>query len=508
MQQGRISTWLLSIERLGNRLPEPATLFLILIAMVMLMSVLASLLGWSVVHPGNQEVISANNLFAPEQLRRLLVEMPEIFAGFPPLGEVLAVMLGIGVADKTGLIAATLRLFISYIPSWLLSSGLVFAGIMSSLAADAGYVVLIPIGALLFFNAGRHPLAGLAATFAGVSAGFSANLVLTSLDPLLAGITEASAHIIAADYAVSVTANYYLMLALVPIFTLVGAVVTEKIVEPMLGAYVSGEQLVVSHEETATVGSSERNGLLAAAVTLAVLLLFVAYLVVPEGAVLRDEQGSIKPFYHSMITLMLLLFFVPGLVYGIVVRKIRNDKDVVDMTAGTMSDMGSYIVLAFFAAHFIVLFKWSNLGVILAISGASTLEALGFTGLALIVVFILLTGTINLFVGSASAKWAIMAPVFVPMLMLLGYSPELTQAAYRIGDSMTNILTPLLPYFPLIIIFARRYQKDFGIGSLISIMLPYSIGFGIFSSLLLVLWIFLALPLGPDSMLTFGAVAG
>jgi len=489
------------VERAGNALPDPVTLFFIFIGIVMIASWLASATGVSAVHPGTGETITVDNLFSSENIRRLFVEMPETFAAFPPLGLVLVVMLGIGVADKSGLISAALSAFVRSVPDAALTSALIFAGIMSSLAVDAGYVVVIPLGAVLFYGAGRHPLAGLAAAFAGVSAGFSANLSLTSLDPLLAGFTEPAARLIDSGYSVDATANYYIMIALVPVFMAAGVWVTERIVEPRLGVYNPPDDL--DADSSHDLSDEERRGLRVAGIVFAVVAAGVAMLVVPEGAPLRGAAGSLDPFYESIVAVMVVLFFLPGLAFGMSTGKIESDKDVAEMMADTMSDMGAYIVLAFAAAHFIAMFSWSNLGSVVAISGANGLEAVGFTGIPLVVSFIFVSALINMFVGSASAKWAILAPIFVPMLMLLGYSPETTQAAYRIGDAFTNILTPLLPYFPLVIIFAQRYVKDSGIGSIVALMLPYSIVFGIVSTTTLVLWIVFGLPLGPGVPLEY-----
>ncbi|MEX0773632.1 MAG: AbgT family transporter [Balneolales bacterium] len=485
-----------SVERIGNKLPDPITLFVIFVAIVMIVSALASAFNVSAIHPGTGEEVNAVNLFSKDNLQRIFLEMPQTFAEFPPLGLVLVVMLGIGVADKTNLIGVALSAFVSSVPGWLLSASVVFAGLMSSLAVDAGYVVLIPLGAVIFHGVGRHPLAGLAAAFAGVSAGFSSNLFLTSLDPLLASFTTPAANILDPNYVVDVTANYYVMVALVPIFTITGAFVTEKIIEPRLGAYEEEEGLEVENNE---ISSLQRRGLWAALIVLIITLIGIAFMVVPQDAVLRGDDGSLGPFYRSIVALMLFLFLLPGLAYGIVTKQITSDKQVARMTSDTMASMGPYIVLAFAAAHFIAFFNWSNLGIILAIGGADLLQGIGFTGVPLIFSFIIVSAMLNLFIGSASAKWAVMAPVFVPMLMLLGYSPELTQALYRVGDSFTNVLTPLLPYFPLIIIFAQKYQKNIGIGTIISTMLPYSIAYGIVGITTIILWILFDLPLGPES---------
>lgn len=485
------------IERTGNKLPQPVTLFLIFIAIVLAASAIASYFGVAAVHPGTGQEIRAVNLLNQEGLRRILTEMVQVFIAFPPLGLVLVVMIGIGVAERTGLIAASLKAFVSGVSPKLITFSVVTAGIMSSLAADAGYVVLIPLGAVIFAGMGRHPIAGLAAAFAGVSGGFSANLMLTSLDPLLAGFTDQAAKIIDPDYVVHPTANWYLMAALVPVFAIAGTFVTEKIVEPMLGKYTGTAEGTENDHKTLT--PLEKKGLRWAGIWLLISLALIGLLVIPADGVLRGEDGVLDPFFRSIVVLMLFVFFIPGLAYGIVTKAIKGDKDVADMTSATMSTMGAYIVLAFVAAQFIAYFNWSNLGVIFAISGADGLRSIGFTGVPLIIAFIFVTSFINLFIASASAKWAIMAPIFVPMLMMLGYSPELTQAAYRLGDSTTNIITPLLAYFPLIIVFAQKYQKNAGIGTIISVMFPFSVAFGIISIIMIIIWIVFNIPLGPNA---------
>lgn len=502
--------FLQAMERAGNRLPDPVTLFLILIGIVMVASWIASAVGWSAVHPGTGEAIDPVNLFETEQVRRIFTDMARTFADFPPLGLVLLVMLGIGVAERSGLIETGLRAFVTAMPPSLLSAAVVFAGMMSSLAVDAGYVVLIPLGAVIFYGVGRHPLAGLAAAFAGVSGGFSANLLITGLDVLLVSFTEPAAHLLDPDYTVLFTANYYLMIALVPIFTVAGTIVTEKVVEPALGEYDPSraeEGLPEPGGDEDGLDEAERRGLRAAGIALAVTLVGIALLVVPTPwwtPPLFDPQGElfinrIGPFLASIVALMLFLFFIPGLAYGISTGAIRSDRDAAEMTAETMSSMGAYIVLAFVAAHLVAFFSWSNLGLILSVAGADGLRAIGFTGIPLIVAFVIVAALMNLLIGSASAKWAIMAPIFVPMLMQVNYSPELVQAAYRIGDSVTNILTPLLPYFPLVIIFARKYDRKVGIGTILSAMLPYSVAFFVVGTLTLVAWMLLGIPLGPGA---------
>lgn len=497
--------WFLDrVERGGNRLPDPVTVFVIIIFLVMIVSLAGSMAGISVVHPNTGEEIVVQNLFSGQNIQRMFREMPQTFAEFPPLGLVLVVMLGIGVADRTGLITTSLKRFVEGAPPPLITAAIIFAGIMSSLAADAGYVVLVPLGAVIFYGVGRHPLAGLAAAFAGVSGGFSANLLLTSIDPLLVGFTDPASRIVDPDYYVNVASNWYLMIVLVPIFVVGGWYVTDRIIEPRLGSY-DGEPEKEDGESDNRITDSVKRGHRWALAVMLLSLVGTGLMVIPEGAPLRGEDGSLVPFYQSLVAIIFFLFLVPGIIYGIVTGQVKSDKDVTRMTAESMASMGAYIVLAFVAAHLIAFFNWSNLGLIIAVTGAELLKGIGFGGVPLIISFILVSATINLFIGSASAKWAIMAPVFVPMLMLMGYSPELTQAAYRVGDSITNVLTPLLPYFPLVIIFAQKYEKKIGLGTLISLMMPYSIVFGITSTLVLVLWILFGIPLGPDSPLFYPA---
>ncbi|GAB5503024.1 AbgT family transporter [Pyruvatibacter sp.] len=500
-RRSMLTRFLDGVERTGNALPDPVTLFALMIVLVVIASVIAAAAGVAVPHPGTGDVVEAKSLLAADQIQRLLVEMPKTFTNFAPLGYVLLVMLGVGVAEKTGFLTVALRSLVSGVSPRLITAALVFAGIMSSLAADAGYVVLIPLGAAIFMGAGRHPVAGLAAGFAGVAGGFSSNLILTPLDPLLAGITQEAARLVVADYVVEVTANYYLMLGLVPLFVIVGTWVTDKIVEPRLPKWEPTETPVPSVD--GDVSAVERRGIQAALLSVVVLAAGVAALAWEPGFPLRGEDGSFLPLMRSLVSLMFIAFLVAGIAYGVTTRVIASDKDVVRMMADAMSDLGVYIVLAFIAAHFIAMFSWSNLGIISAVVGADTLRSIGFEGSPLLVSLILLAATINILVGSASAKWAFLAPIFVPMLMLLGLSPEATQAAYRIGDSSTNMITPLLPYFPLILIVGKRYDPNFGIGTLVATMLPFAIAFGVASTVFFVGWLALGLPLGPGISSTF-----
>jgi aminobenzoyl-glutamate transport protein len=502
------------VERVGNRLPDPITLFAAFAIGIVIISWFASSVNLSAVHPGTGASIEAVNLLSGAGVRRMFTQAVANFAAFPPLALVIVVIIGIGVTERSGLITVALKRLVSAVPESLLTATLVFGGIMSSMAVDAGYVVLTPLGAMLFASVGRHPLAGLAAAFAGVSAGFSANLLLTSLDPLLAGLSMEAARLIDPAYVVQPTANYYFMIASVFLLTGLGTWVTHRFVEPRLGTWDPSRGMGLSEADTqmGEITPAERKGLLAAGITFVVFLVFVALLVVPEWGALRNPEAvaagepvliQIRPFFDSIVMLLMLMFLATGLAYGIVAGTIKSDRDVAHMSSESVAVLGSYIVLAFFAAQFIAYFNWSNLGLILAINGASGLETAGFRGLPLLVSFILVAAFINLFIGSASAKWAIMAPVFVPMLMLMGFSPEVVQAAYRVGDSSTNIITPLMQYFPVIIAFAQKYDRESGIGTLISAMLPYSIVFLIGWIVLFAIWMATGLELGPDAPMLY-----
>lgn len=494
------------IEAVGNKLPHPVTLFAILALIVLVLSALISQFGISVEHPGNEgEIVEVKNLLNKEGIQYIFLSMTENFINFAPLGIVLVTMLGIGLAEHTGLISALLRGFVLSVPKQLITASLVFAGIMSSVASDAGYVVLPPLGAVIFAGLGRHPLAGLAAAFAGVSGGFSANLILTSLDPLLAGMTIDAAKIIDPAYAdtMNVAMNLYFIIASVFLLTIVGWYVTEKIVEPRLGAY-NGEY----KEELEGLRPIEKKGLKWAGFWTLVTLIAVALLVLPQNAPLRatPEAGesltlmeSLSPFMNSLVPIIAILFFVPGLVYGKVTKEIRNDKDVANALIKAMGAMGTFIVLSFTAGQFVAYFAESNMGLIVGVYGANFLEQIKLTGIPLLIVFIIICAIINLFIGSASAKWAMMAPIFVPIMMQLGYSPEVTQMAYRIADSSTNMITPLMTYFALIIAFAQKYDKKMGIGTLISVMIPYSLLFLIAWTVLLIVWIIFGIDLGPSA---------
>ena len=492
-----MTKFLVWVEETGNKLPDPLILFVWISGLVLVLSWVLSMTGLSVVHPGTKETIKVINLLSSMGIQRVLTEMVKNFSHFPPLGLVLVVMIGIGVAERSGLISASLKKLVSLVPKSLLPLTMVFAGVQASLAADAGYVVLIPLGAVVFAAFGRHPLAGMAATFAGVSGGFSANLFLTSLDPLLSGITTKAAQTVDPTISVPASANYYFMFASVFLLSIVGSWVTTRVVEPYLGTWKTPDHLKSSDSTQLTqISSKEALGLRSAGWVFLAMVLVTVLLVVPEGAPLRHPEHGIKPFYESIVPLLMLLFLLCGIAFGRKAGSIKDNSDVSKMASETMSTMGSYIVLAFVAAQFIAFFQWSNIGLVLAISGADFLKSIRLTGLLLLFLFIIFAAFMNLFIGSASAKWALMGPVFVPMLMLVGVGPETTQLAYRIGDSVTNIICPLLPYLPLIITFAKKYSPEAGMGTIFTLMIPYSIAFLITWVVFFFGWLQLGIPLG------------
>jgi aminobenzoyl-glutamate transport protein len=487
-----------AIERAGNILPHPATLFVILAVLVLFLSAIAAWSGVSVIHPGTKEVVRAESLLTIKGLHRILTSLVTNFTGFAPLGTVLVAMLGIAVAEGSGLISAALRAVVLSAPRRLLTFIVVLAGVMSHMASDVGYVLVIPLGAMVFLAVGRHPLAGLAAAFAGVSGGFSANLLLGPTDPLLAGLTQEAARILDKAYVVSPAANYYFMATSAVMIAMAGTWITERVIVPRLGAYTGEEK----PEELKELSANERRGLRYALVAVLLLVGVILWGLVPSGGFLRDPQtdGVLRsPFLTGIVAVIFLGGAFVGLAYGIGAHTIRNDSDVMKAMEKAMATMSLYLVLAFFAAQFVAFFNWTHLGVITAVKGAEVLRSSGIGGIPLIVSFVIITVLLDLVLGSASAKWAVMAPVFVPMFMLLGYSPELTQAGYRIGDSVANIITPLMSYFPLVVAFAQKYDKRAGIGTVMATMLPYSVTFFFLWTLLLIVWYLFGLPLGPGA---------
>lgn len=495
------------VEKVGNALPSPATLFFGLFLIVVILSFIFSKMGVNVTYDAivdgalEETNVAVKNLLSREGLVHILTSAIGNFTGFFALGTVLTIMLGVGVADGSGLISALMRKVALTTPKKWITPVVIFLGIMSNIASSTGYVVLVPLGAILFMAFGRHPIAGLAAAFAGVSGGWSANLLIGSNDPMFAGMSTAAAQTLNPDYIVQPVSNWYFMLASTFLLTIVGTFITDKVIEPRLTPYKPDIK-----EEADEVTSNEKRGLRFAGISFLIYLIIVLILVVPKNGLLRNpETGGIltSPFMSSIIIIMMLLFLIPGIAYGYGAGTLSNEKDIIKLMEKAIAGLSSFIVLIFFAAQFNGAFEYSNMGVVLSVKGANLLSSIGFVGLPLLILFIILTAFINIFIAVDSAKWAMMAPIFVPMFMQLGISPEMTQLAYRIGDSSTNIIAPLMPFFVLTVAFFQKYDKKSGIGSVVSTMLPYSIGFLISWIIMFTIWYLIGLPIGPGAPILY-----
>ncbi|MFC3033832.1 AbgT family transporter [Pseudoalteromonas fenneropenaei] len=509
---GLFNRFLATVEYLGNLLPHPITLFALFAVGVVLVSGVADWMGLSALDPRPEGakgrdpdgVIEVVSLMTAEGLQKIVTGLVTNFTNFAPLGTVLVALLGVSIAEHSGLLSAAMRGMVMGASKRLVTFMIVLAAILSNTASELGYVVLIPLAAMIFHSLGRHPLAGLAAAFAGVSGGYSANLLLGTIDPLLAGITTPAARMIDPSYEVGPEANWYFMSISVFLIAILGTWVTEKIVEPRLGKYDERDASPDLPANTIEpLSALEKSGLRWAGVAVLAVCVLLSLTIIPADGILRHPQtGEISgsPFLKGIVVFIFVTFAIPGFVYGKVVGTMKNDKDVINAMSKSMSSMGMYIVLVFFAAQFVAFFSWTNLGTILAIKGAAMLQILNLTGPEVFVLFILMCAVVNLSLGSSSAQWAVTAPIFVPMLMLIGYAPETIQAAYRIGDSVTNLITPMMSYFGLILAVATKYKKDMGIGTLVATMLPYSMCFFVGWVLLFYVWVFgFGLPVGPNA---------
>lgn len=497
---GFVNRFLGIIETAGNKLPDPAMLFLIAMFTVWVLSALLAPVNFSEIDPRSGDPIRVNNLLTGAALTAFLSNMVTIFTSFAPLGVVLVAMLGVGVADSAGYFNTGLKLLLSRTSGAILTPMVIFVGLLSHSAIDAGYVLVIPLGGVIFHAAGRHPVAGIAAAFAGVSGGFSANPFPSALDPLLQGFTQPAAQIIDPDILVNPLCNYFFTAASSLLIVALGWFLTDRVIEPRLNREAPVDADAEGAPEMDTIEPRERRAFYASSATLIVGMIVLALTLMPADSPFRDAEGSLNsfraPIMQSIVPLIFLLFWIPGVVHGFVGGVFKTAKDMVDAMTKAMNGLSYYIVMAFFCALFVHAFGTSNIGALLAVKGATVLKALALPGSVTILGIIVLTAFVNLFVGSASAKWALLAPIFVPMLMQVGIAPELTQAAYRVGDSSSNIITPLMPYFPLVVVFCQRYVKRTGIGTLVSTMLPYFIVFIVVWTVFLILYWTLGLPLG------------
>ncbi|HZJ74096.1 MAG TPA: AbgT family transporter [Perlabentimonas sp.] len=493
--------FLAGVERVGNALPHPAALFGIFALSTLVLSLIGYYFQWVGVNPGTGETVKIVNLLSRDGLHKILLEMVNNYTGFAPLGIVMVAMFGIGIAESSGLIKSSINLLLIKAPKNSVTFLLVFTGILSNIASDLGYILIIPLAGVIFHSLGRHPIAGMAAAFAGVSGGFSANILIGTIDPLLAGLSTEAARIIDPEYYVLPTSNYYFMVVSTFFIATVGTWVTNVIVEPRLGKYTGH----VPQEEITQLTPNERKGLRWSGIVLLFFVALILWGLIPENGILRADDNTIlhSPVLKGFIAVLFIVAGTCGVVYGYVSGTFKKHTDVISGMNSTFKGLTSFLVLVFFASQFVAWFKWSNLGILIAVKGAAFLQNLHLGLIPLVILFIIISGIINMFMGSASAKWAIMGPVFIPMFMLLGYSPELSQAVFRIGDSVTNLISPMMSFFALIIVYFQKYDEKSGIGSLIATMLPYSIAFFISWTVLIVAWILIGLPLGPDAGLYY-----
>ncbi|TDM26824.1 AbgT family transporter [Macrococcoides caseolyticum] len=493
-KKGFINRSLDIIEKSGNKLPDPVVIFISLCLIILFASFVTGKTGVSAKNPADGKVIEAVNLLTPEGIAKIISEAVNNFATFPPLGLVLVVMIGVGVAEKTGYFETLMKYTIEKTPRKIIVPMIILVGILGNAAGDAAPIVLPPIAAMVFIKLGYHPVAGLVMAYASALGGYSASLMIGMSDALIVSFTEPAAKLVDDSVPVNAVMNYYFLCVSTVVLLIAAWFVTVKITIPRFGAYKSDV-----HTAAEDVTPTERKAMIYANIALLIAMVIVTLLAVPENGLLRNAKtGSLiqdSPLMNGIVPIITVLFFVPGLVYGFVAGTMRSTKKFAEMLGDAMSTMGPFIVIVFFAAQMLAYFKWSNLGTIIAIKGAEALQ--GQNGVVLILGVLALSAFINMLIGSASAKWAIMAPILVPMLMLLGFHPAFTQVIYRVGDSITNPITPMMPYLPLLLSYAQRYVKDIGLGTLIAALMPFSVAFGIFWTILLIVWYLTGLPVGP-----------
>ncbi len=495
-KQSFSTRFLNAVERSGNKMCDPVTLFLVLCLITVVVSALLSSSGALAVHPGTGAEVTIVNLLSKAELQHMLGSIISNFQAFPSLGLVIVVMMGAGLADKTGLMTAFIKNSVMRAPKNLVTAIIVFLGINAVAVGDAGFVMLPPLAAVVFLGLGRHPLAGLYTAYASVAGGFAACMMVQMGDVLATGFTVPAAQLIDPTYNATPAMNLYFMFVSAVILVPVGVWVNNKIIEPRLGTYTGVIDESV-HEKLTDV---ERKGLKWAGISIIIMLAVLVALSIGPNAFLADETGSVfgmtAPMMKGIVPIVTFIFFVPGLVYGMVTGVVKKDKDTVRLMGSAVSELGGFIIIAFAASQFLAFFSRSNLGLYISIKGAEFLESIGLTGIPMFISFILVACFINIFMGSASAKWAIMAPIFVPMFMIMGYDPALTQIAYRIGDSLTNTIAPTFPYMAILLGFIKKYDKDAGFGTIVANMIPYSTAFGIVWIALLVIFIMFNIPLG------------
>ncbi len=483
------------IEKVGNKLPHPFMLFFYLILILVVISFILGTMQATVLHPSTGEEVAVKSLLSKEGIQYILSNTLTNFTGFAPLGLVLTMMLGIGLSEKVGLFSALMTKAITKTPKRIVSFMVVFIGILGNIASDAAFVVIPPLAALVFLTLGRHPLAGLAAGLAGAGIGFTANILIAGTDALLSGITTEIAKSINPDMIVTPLDNWFFMSVSTFLLAFLGALVTDKFVEPRLGLY-KGEKKADNKELSPLENKALRNTGIAVLLYVAVI---IGLIVMPDSPLL-NEDGTIlrSPFLSGIVPILFGFFLVAGITYGVSIKKIQKTADIPNIMAEAIKDLSSYIVLIFIIGQFIGYFNWTNIATWSAVHLADFLTAINLTNIFAIILFILLVALLSLFIISGSALWSLVAPIFVPTFMVLGYHPAFIQLAYRVGESSTNMVTPLNTYFAIILGFMQVYNKKAGIGTLMALMIPYTIVFLVSWIILILVFALFNLPIGPD----------
>lgn len=500
------------VEKVGNKVPHPVMIFLFLILVVIVLSHILHLSGASVtqqmVEPQTDQLVSstvvARSLITTDGIRFIYTSVIPNFMSFTAVGLIIVAMIGVGVAEASGLIKALIRKLVAVSPSWAIAYILVFVGIMSSIAADAGYLVLIPLAGVAFLSVGRHPLAGIAAGFAAVAAAFTVNMLVKPLDAVLTEFTNDAIHLVNPALSIDLTANLWFSMASVIALTVVITFITQRVIEPRLGKYAGrgndeDDTADKAVSEAAALGDESR-GLKFAAFGLAGVFILLGLLTIGPNAALRNpETGALigdSPLMNGLIAVIMVLFFVTGAAYGFGAGTMQSSTDVIKAVEKAISGLGSLIFLLFILSQFIAYFNYSNIGTILAVSMADALKSASVPALVLLLGFIVVVSIIDLLITGAIAKWALFAPIFVPLLVQLGVAPEAVLAAYRVADSPMNVITPLNAYFALVVVFAQKYEPKAGVGTIVALMIPYVIAIYVIWTLLFVVWFLLGLPWG------------
>lgn len=487
------------LERIGNKLPHPFILFIFLSILVALASALLASLGVTAINPKTQEVVVVKSLISGNGLVYILTSMVDNFISFPPLGLIIVVMFGIGLADKVGLMGTLIHYTVAKAPSSLLTFVVFIVGITGSIASDANYLILIPLVAMIYHSLGRHPLAGAAAAYGAAGAGYDVSLFITSGDATFSGLTTQAARLIDPNAYVSPLDNYYFGAASVILLAFVGTIIIDKVVEPRLQQTISIDKNFIKAPKIKEVTVQEKSAIKKAGIASLCFIVILILIVMPHDSPLRNNKGGLlpSPLLKSVVPILFFFFMVVGIVYGKAVGSIQRKKDIPIKMTEAVREMAPTLVLFFVIAQFIAYFKWTGLGALIAVEGSIFLEHTGFTGLPLVIAFIFMTAVLNIFMTSGSAQWSLMSPIFVPMLMMVGFDAAFVQAMFRIGDSTTNIISPMSPYFSVALVNMQRYKPDLGIGSLMAAMMPIAMGFLFFWTLFLLFWLWMGWPLGP-----------